>query len=102
MKKLPIHENGNFWVADEGNGLFRVFEVCGVASYRRGTFHFARDPTKARGMAVTDCDRRAAHRATWTKFAAQDPDVTRCSCGGYFRNNIEQSRRACGQCAAAA
>jgi hypothetical protein len=101
-QKLPIHENGNFWVADEGNGLFRVFEVCGVASYRRGTFHFSSDPAKARSMAIADCDRRAAHRESWRPLAAQDPEPGVCPCGAYYRSSIDQQRQACGQCAAAA
>lgn len=100
--KPPIHENGNFWVADEGGGLFRVFEVVGTHSVRRGTFHFRSDPAKALTMAMADCDRRAVHRAAWTRFAAQDPEPGQCACGGYFRNSIEQQRGACGQCAAAA
>jgi hypothetical protein len=53
-----LHEAGNFWVAKEGVGLFRVYEVRGCASYRVGTFHFSNDPHKALRMALTNCDAR--------------------------------------------
>lgn len=58
--KLPIYERGNFWVAKDGPGLFRVFEVRGVASYRCGTFHFSNDPAKALRMAVAFINEKEA------------------------------------------
>jgi hypothetical protein len=58
-EKQIIHESGRFWVAKEGHGLFRVYEVTGVASYRRATFHFSNEPLKALRLAITHCDARA-------------------------------------------
>lgn len=62
MKRLTetdiVYERGDFWVACEGPGLFRVYESGATHSTRVGTFHFAADPGKARARATADADRR--------------------------------------------
>ena len=57
-----IHENGLHWVSREGPGHFKVWEVTGVASYRRGTYHFSSRPEYALERAIGDCNRREQTR----------------------------------------
>lgn len=49
-----IHERGDWWVHDGGDGHFRVYRAGIVASTRWGTFHL-------RDRAISECDQRAEH-----------------------------------------